>query len=287
VATGRIGVTPTLGVRWSKAPTGGTTSLSGLDDNSVSLVYSVGYEQVYRNGVLLSRGNDYTATDGTTVTLIDATITGDIIEIFAQQLVPLTDAISKGQFTAKGALLSATAASTPGVLAVGANDTVLTADSTTSTGLKWATPAAGGMTLLSTTSLSGSSTTISSISGSYINLFVMIKNLTQSASNDILVKFNTSQLPIVNGVANGVAWSKGTGEISPNPGTNPQIITFTINNYSDASFKKSIIGSGYSTNTTANIFGGYIADNNAITDIVISCSPSTFSAGSVLIYGVK
>jgi len=115
MATGRIGVTPTLGVRWSKAPAGGTTSLSGLDDNSVSLVYSVGYEQVYRNGVLLSRGNDYTATNGTSITLIDATITGDIIEVFAQQLVPLTDAISKGQFNAKGALLSASAASTPGV----------------------------------------------------------------------------------------------------------------------------------------------------------------------------
>lgn len=138
MATGRIGVTPTLGTRWSKAPAGGTTSLSGLDDNSVSLVYSVGYEQVYRNGVLLSRGNDYTATTGNSITLIDATIAGDIIEVFANQLVPLTDAISKGQFTAKGALLSATAASTPAVLTVGSNDQVLTADSSTATGLKWA-----------------------------------------------------------------------------------------------------------------------------------------------------
>jgi hypothetical protein len=141
MATGRIGTTPVLQVRWSKAPSAGTTSLSGLDDNSVSLVYSVGYEAVYRNGVLLSRTNDYTATNGTTVTLIDATIAGDIIEIFANQTIPLSDAISKGQFTAKAALLSATAASTPAVLTVGANDTVLTADSSTSTGLKWAAPA--------------------------------------------------------------------------------------------------------------------------------------------------
>ena len=143
MATGRIGVTPTLRTRWSKQPTAGTTSLSGLDDNSVSLVYDVGYEAVYRNGTLLSRGNDYTATNGTTVTLIDATLAGDIIEILANQLVPLSDAISKGQFTAKGALLSATAASTPGVLAVGTNDQILVADSSTSTGLKWATPASG------------------------------------------------------------------------------------------------------------------------------------------------
>ena len=43
-------------------------------------------------------------------------------------------------------------------LGVGANGTVLTADSAETTGLKWAAPAAGGMTLLSTTSVSSQST---------------------------------------------------------------------------------------------------------------------------------
>ena len=195
MATGRIGVTPTLGVRWSKAPASGTTSLSGLDDSSVSLVYSVGYEQVYRNGVLLSRGNDYTATTGTTVTLTEATIAGDLIEIFAQQLVPLTDAISKGQFTAKGALLSATAASTPGVLSVGSNGQYLSADSTASTGLAWATVSAGSnWSLLNAggTALTGAQTiTVSGISGKDKIMVLLQSASSVNTGSFIGVRLNT------------------------------------------------------------------------------------------------
>jgi hypothetical protein len=48
---------------------------------------------------------------------------------------------------AKGDLITATAADTPARLAVGTNGQTLVADSTASTGLKWATPSGGGKVL--------------------------------------------------------------------------------------------------------------------------------------------
>jgi hypothetical protein len=63
---------------------------------------------------------------------------------------------------AKGDLLVATAADTVSRIAVGANDTVLTADSSTATGVKWATPAAAspasGSAVVTTTQTTTSST---------------------------------------------------------------------------------------------------------------------------------
>jgi hypothetical protein len=49
-----------------------------------------------------------------------------------------------GLLTTKGDIYAATAAATPARLAVGANNTVLTADSTAATGIKWAAVAGGG-----------------------------------------------------------------------------------------------------------------------------------------------
>lgn len=55
--------------------------------------------------------------------------------------------VAKTIVDAKGDLIAATAADTVARLAVGTNGQTLVADSSTATGLKWATPAAGGKVL--------------------------------------------------------------------------------------------------------------------------------------------
>ena len=63
---------------------------------------------------------------------------------------------------AKGDLIAGTGADAFSRLAVGANNTVLTADSSTATGLKWAAAAGGGKVLQVVSATTGTSTTISS-----------------------------------------------------------------------------------------------------------------------------
>ena len=60
-------------------------------------------------------------------------LTSDDLDYFNTALQPT-------QLTAKGALITATAASTASTLSVGSNGQVLTADSTEARGIKWATP---------------------------------------------------------------------------------------------------------------------------------------------------
>jgi hypothetical protein len=124
--------------RFRYTAAGGETSESGLDDNGITLAYIPGKEQVYLNGVLLARTSDYNATNGTSITGLAALTAGDILEVITFTAFEVADSIARSLFDAKGDLLVATSADTPGKLSAGANGLYLRTNSSTATGLEWA-----------------------------------------------------------------------------------------------------------------------------------------------------
>ena len=163
----------------------------------------------------------------------------------------------------------------------------------------WATPAAGGMTLLSTTTLSGASTTISSISQSYTKLLMMITNVNTSASTYLRLA--------PNGVTNLSSYYGPTDLSSFNAGENSyyrisvgnigltnttDVFIVDIDFYSQTSYRKQIsTTSAYYNSTFGGILGGFsngtFNSTDAISSLVISLNSGTMSAGTVLLYGVK
>jgi hypothetical protein len=99
-------------------------------------------------------------------------------------------AIAKTIVDAKGDIIAATAADTVARLAVGANDTVLTADSSTATGLKWAAAAGGGKVLQVVQAVISTQTVVASTSMTNTNLTATITP--SSATSKILVLVSQS-----------------------------------------------------------------------------------------------
>lgn len=206
-------------------------------------------------------------------------------------------AIAKSIVDAKGDLIAATAADTVSRLAVGANDTVLTADSTAATGMKWATVSGGGMTQLASGSLSGSSVTLSSISQSYKSLSLWISGFQPSSNANFLVNANSS-------VSQSTATnSYDTTNQNPsgddmylsgtfyNSGNSYSFIRIDITDYAGGQAKKfesSYIGiDSAGTNwLIGNRQGLYVGGGANITSLVLKPSTGTFS-GSYVLYGVK
>lgn len=92
--------------------------------------------------------SDLAGKAGTTHTHVESDVTSLVTDLAAK--------IPKSQVTAKGDLIVATAASTPSNVAVGANGTLLVADSTQTAGVKWS---ATGIVLDATSTIGGVSGT--------------------------------------------------------------------------------------------------------------------------------
>ena len=211
--------------------------------------------------------------------------------------------------TAKGDLLAGTGSNTAQALTVGANDTILTADSTAATGMKWAAAAGGGSnwTLLNSggTSLSSTVTTISGISN-VENIFILIRSASSSTANaQFRVRINgdtgnnysfggpklragdsynvnnfeysaaTLAGPPSFGFIGNTASSDMNGFFEISGGKNTGIKVY---NYSSGSYD----GSGGQVLMSG---GGVYAGSAAITSVAIATHSGTFDNGTIFVYG--
>ena len=190
----------------------------------------------------------------------------------------------------------------PTRLAVGANNTVLTADSTTATGLKWATPSAGGYTSLASGTLSSTAVNISGISGSYRDLVLVIRNYdpgTDGAQLNIRINNDSG----ANRYAQTDSFGYGSNSTFPltfwQTGSTGQDDTVTngisylrIFDYANATTWKMADWRGFfvnpTTTTNYNWWINHLVYNQteAVTKVNILPTTGSFSGGTYSLYGV-
>jgi hypothetical protein len=209
---------------------------------------------------------------------------------------------------AKGDLITAVAADTPARLAVGSNDQVLMADSTTATGLKWATASAGGMTQLATSTPSGvSSVSFSSIASTYKHLLITFSDIYGTVDEqNLLFRFNGDtgsnysyyQISGTGSTAAAIS-SQGTDNARFSSVITAATALYNrtngflwIYNYAQTGYSRQIAGSaeGYMNAGSGRIRwmnGLWINTANALDQVDMSLGSGNFSAGKITLYGVS
>ena len=202
--------------------------------------------------------------------------------------------------TTTGDTIYSSSGSTPARLGIGSSGQVLTVASGVPS---WATPASGGMTLLSTTSLTGATTTISSISSSYVDLYLVISGVSNATADGdkirVAVNGNTNTAYGQSGVMtlpSTLATGGLNGDYIRTTGVNfaraatTNIFVLQLYNYASATtYKQWKFDWGIQSTSTyySGNASGFINSTTAISSLVFSASGGDLSTGTVLLYGVK
>jgi hypothetical protein len=166
----------------------------------------------------------------------------------------------------------------------------------------WSTPASGGgMTLLSTTTLTGASTTTATIPGTYYRLYITIESPTNATADGlfrIAPNGNTTSAYSINmaynnNVASGPTVSSGyiNSVVNLARASTLTSLTLTVDNYTNATTEIPYLFYGYIREATpkayANFQSGVMDLGAAITSFTFSNSGGSFTGGTVKVYGVK
>jgi hypothetical protein len=167
---------------------------------------------------------------------------------------------------------------------------------------EWATLNAGGMTLISTTTLSGVSTVISSIPSTYKNLKFVISGITNGTGVQQLYLAPNSDATVsyyatIDNANNSVqtqrftnTWLRNNASYEKTGALNTFVLD--IENYASASYWKAFAWKGgfimVGTDTRSFNSAGMFKLTSAISSMQITSSNGyAFTAGQVLLYGVQ
>lgn len=209
---------------------------------------------------------------------------------------------------AKGDLIPGTGADTFSRLPVGANGTVLTADSAESTGLKWATPSGSGQnfSLLSSATPSGSTYTVSSLSGygtivivwetvggdvTPFNMTLRVNTLSTNIYNRYFVSLDAPSSYSANSLSSSASVPTNTITLAGSSSN----ASSTVSGYAyitgaNTAGKKIVTHAGGGTAASGTghdaYWGAASIDLTAvISSISLICTGNNFSGGNVKVYG--
>ena len=202
---------------------------------------------------------------------------------------------------AKGDLIGGTGADTFARLAVGANATVLTADSAEATGMKWVAPSASGLTLVKEQTIGSGVASVnvtSAFSSTYDNYKIIVSGGVGSADAGLNLKLGATttgyyQFNIVGQYSSGTV-SGGNGSNVANFPLAGIASTASISGDFDLQNPNVAKNTHYkSMNAQSNaagntfIISGYLANTTQYTDFTLTPASGTLTGGTIRVYGYQ